>query len=166
METLKQTLEEDQKSKTYELPPEHKSSSFAKVVQKQHRVVIKLVGSPRSDVDVDLYLSEFGKILESEKPFLALFDASEVGYITPTQIYRQATFLRDRDKYSKIFMKRAAVIVKSDFSRSMLNLLFSIRQPACPLKICESMKEAQEYLKECPFQFDSTLYEITAPAVA
>lgn len=151
VETDMEALQKDWNVSTTCVP--EKYAHFAKVEQRAHKVVIRLQGTPSSDADIDSYLQDFDEILKAKKPFLALFDTSNIGVISLRDIKKQATFLRERDEYSRQYMKRAAIVVGSSFTKRMLRILFSIRTPACPLEIFDSMNEAKKYLSECTHVF-------------
>jgi len=110
------------------------------------KVIVRFEGTP-TDSELDQYLNEVNDIYEQNKPFYILYDATNIGMLTPPQILRQVHFMRNRDLDSRRLIKKCAIVISSMFARNALDGIFRLKPPACPVGIFSSEKEAKDYLR-------------------
>lgn len=122
------------------------SKDFAKVSQNGNRVLVKYHGKPRSEEDCLSYLNDMTKIYDQKIKFLVLYDASLCVLPEFKYIQMQADFMRRMEPLTRKFMVRAAIYVSGPLSRTVLQALFAVRQPAAPCKVFSDLQEAKKYL--------------------
>jgi hypothetical protein len=110
------------------------------------KVIVRFEGCP-TDQELDDYLNEVGKIYLEELPFYILYDARNVGLLTPSQIKKQVTFMRNHDQQTRRLIKRCAIVVTSSWARTALDAIFKLKPAACDLKIVQTFEDAQRYLR-------------------
>jgi hypothetical protein len=125
---------------------------FAGVRQVGNRVIVKFENSPGCVADVQQYLDKLKIIYDAQKPFIILYDASCIGWLSWEHIMLQADFMKDMEGATKHLMKRAAIVVSGSVARGLLKALFAIVKPACPLEIFNNVKDARTYLKATSLQ--------------
>jgi hypothetical protein len=127
------------------------TSTFARVDSRDDngrlRVMVRFSGCPTCDGDVDTYLSDLNDVYEQEKKFVLLYDARNIGNITPKVMWRQASFMRKKDSHTKRLVTKCAIVLSSPLARKLLDTLFVIKPPACPLEVFDCIDEAKKYLK-------------------
>jgi hypothetical protein len=96
---------------------------------------------------MEQYLQEIDIVYKKNKPFYLLYDASEIGLVSPEAVRQQVTFMRSRDTDTKRLVRKCAIIVKSSVVRAILDSLFTIKKPACDLRIFESHVHAKDWLR-------------------
>ena len=127
-------------------------NDFVAIRRKQHRVIVKMSGTATDD-QIEEYLQAMKRLYSENKPFLIVYDTSTIGHLSLTQIHRQATFMQEMESQTRIIMKRAAVLVQTALFKNILNKLFVFRPPATDLEVFNNMKDCQEYLSKCSYQF-------------
>jgi hypothetical protein len=113
----------------------------------RHRVVVKLVGVPNTDSEVATFLSELDEVYKSNTEFITLYDARAVGKVPPAVLWTIAAFLRARDDQTRERQLGVAIVLSSDFARTLLKSLFVLKPPACPLKTFSEVVEAKTWLR-------------------
>ena len=121
---------------------------FATVAQKGNRVIVKFVNKPNSRQDILSYLDEIKKIYDKNEKFIIMYNAQHIGLISLDNMKLQANFMREQEERTKELMVRAAVVVNGQAQRLLLQTLFKIKKPACPLKVCDTVEKASEYLRQ------------------
>ena len=111
------------------------------------KVIVKFTGKPCCDMEMKTYLSSIGELYIKNKMFQILYDASEVGIPSSAQLRQQSEFMRHHDDQSQKILRNVAIVVKSTIARQMLNGLFLLKTPACPLEVFSDMIQAKLYLK-------------------
>jgi predicted component of type VI protein secretion system len=120
---------------------------FAKVKQKNNRVIVKFSGFPQDDKECKGYLQLLDEIYQQKMPFIILYDARNIGWLSWKHIHIQANFMKSKEIQTKKYMIRAAVVVNSIAARSILKTLFSIRKPAAPCQVFTSIEKGKEFLR-------------------
>ena len=121
--------------------------SFAKVKQNGHVVKVEFSGRPVDDGDCLRYLGKIKAIYDKKKPFVILFDASDCGRLTIPELKLQSEFMREHEKSTRKYMKRAAIVVSSTWMWGSLKILFALRKPATTLEVFADKAQAEEFLK-------------------
>jgi hypothetical protein len=129
------------------------NNRFVQCKQVGHRVVVRFSGIPSCERDIDEYFSFMEDVYARDQPFLALFDISQVGFIPLSDAKRQAAFMREKDEITRRIMKRAAIVSTGVITRSVLNVIFAIKKPACDICVFDTLDRAQQYLRDCPYTF-------------
>ena len=136
-------------TKSQLVPPE--KIPFAQVRAKEEngelKVVVRFEGQP-SDQELDIYLNEVGNIYLRQLPFYILYDATNIGLLTPSQIKKQVNFMREHDAETRKWIKRRAIVVTSSWARTALDAIFRLKPPACDLKIVATCDLAKKYLSD------------------
>lgn len=120
---------------------------FAKVKQKDNRVIVRFSGFPKDDNECVAYMSLMDKIYAQNIQFVILFDARHIGWLTWKHIQMQAAFMTSKESLTRKYMVRCAIIVDSFTARSVLTALFKVRKPAAPCQIFTSLEQGKEYLR-------------------
>jgi hypothetical protein len=110
------------------------------------KVDCRFSGVPNG-IEMEQYLQEIDIVYKKNKPFYLLYDASEIGLVSPEAVRQQVTFMRSRDTDTKRLVRKCAIIVKSSVVRAILDSLFTIKKPACDLRIFESHVHAKDWLR-------------------
>ena len=121
-------------------------SLFAVLKQKGPIVIVRFQGVPTCDGDINHYLDEMQKVYDKKEPFVVVYDTRGVGMISPRYIQMQANFMRAKEQQTRHLLLRAAVVVSSQLTRTLLNMLFKVKKPACPLEVFEQMDVAMQYV--------------------
>lgn len=130
---------------------------FAKVKQLGNRVIVLFDGQPKDDEECTAYLQLLDKVYLQKKKFIILYDARKIGWLSWKHIKRQAEFMKTKEPQTKLYMERAAVVVKSLSARSVLNTLFSIRKPVAPVHVFTNIHQAKDYLRDARLPIDNKL---------
>lgn len=112
------------------------------------KVFVRFHGSPCCQFEVQSYLNAVGDIYAKEKPFSILYDASKIGLPTAGQLRSQISFMRAHDQQTQEFVRKVAIVVSSVTARKMLNGIFMLKPPACPMEICSDLQSAKTYLQK------------------
>lgn len=124
---------------------------FAKVASKMQKdrlkVIVKFTGRPADNDEIDRYLACVHEVYSKEIPFYILYDARDITTITSSQLWRQATFMREHDSATKRLIVRSAVVVANTMCRKMLSTLFLLKKPACPLEVFDHVENAKRFLR-------------------
>jgi hypothetical protein len=64
----------------------------------------------------------------------------------------QATEMSKYDQYTKMYMRRAAIIVAKPVHRVLLHTLFQFKKPVAEYGVFNKVKTAQNYLKQANLQ--------------
>jgi hypothetical protein len=111
------------------------------------KVLVRFAGTSCCEVGVDNYLKTMSEVYDKQQPFVVIYDATEVGRIPLTLINKQAAFMRKYDHVTKEYLVRCAVVLTSEWARSSLKMLFTLKPPACPLRTFATIDEGKEWLK-------------------
>jgi len=111
------------------------------------KVIVRFSGKP-TDSEMNDYLAHITKIYELNHPFYIIYDGTDVGLLTPTQVYKQADFMRTKDQDTRRLIIKCAIILTSMTARMTLNTLFTLKPPACKLEVFDNMTQAKIYLKQ------------------
>lgn len=121
---------------------------FAKISQKGNRVVVKFEGNPIDAADCMSYMGDLEEIYSRKEKFLIMYDAREIGLLRWDYINMQAAFMKKKEKETKEYMVRAAIIVGSTLAKTMLSILFKIQTPATTYGVFTTISEAKAFLNE------------------
>ncbi len=114
--------------------------------QKNLKVIVRFSGRP-TDEEMNNYLKYIGEIYNLHKTFVIIYDASEIGILTMTQVYKQADFMRAKDTETRKLITKCAIILTSTACKIMLDTLFTIKPPACRLEVFKTMAAAKLWIK-------------------
>jgi hypothetical protein len=129
------------------------SSPFCKFGIKESddriRVFIKLQGVPQDDSDIASFLHQLDNVYKTKKSFVCLYDVRAIGRIAPSVLWTLASYLRKKDDETRERLLRCAIVISSAFAKKILDSLFVLKKPACPLETFSNMESAKEWLREC-----------------
>ena len=111
------------------------------------KVFIRFVGTNCCDVSVDKYLNTMREVYAEKSLFLVLYDATQVGRLPLTTINKVASFMRTFDASTRLYLKGCAIVLSSEWAKASLNVLFTLKPPACPLQTFTSVDEAKLWLR-------------------
>ena len=111
-------------------------------------VTCTFTGVPATKENITSYLLSIDTIYKKKQKFILLYDARLIkkSTITFDHICRQAKFMRDKDEETRKFVEMCAIVICPE-TKSILKLLFRLKQPACKLKICTDLNTANNYIK-------------------
>jgi hypothetical protein len=121
--------------------------TFAKLTSQGNRVRVKFRGVPRDDAEAVAYMQDLDAIYAREEPFVILYDASEIGFLSMHHIRMQAEYMHNKEAVTRKYMTRAAVVVKRWEFRLILKTLFKLRKPSAPLEVFTRVEDAKQYLR-------------------
>lgn len=127
--------------------------SFAKVGVKQDddecwSVFVKFTGTPRDSNEVQEYLNKIKFVYDSHNDFVLMYEAEDIGLVSPMVLAQQANFMREVDHLTSSRVRGCSINLANSFADKMLQTLFVMKPPACPLKVFTKDKEAaKEYLR-------------------
>lgn len=111
------------------------------------RVVVKFFGVPCCERDMDAFLRDVDEIYKKDQEFLILYDATQVGFVGASMVQKQIAFMRGHDEETRRLIKKCAVVVNTTFASAIVNGIFAVKPPACPLKVFADVDAAKQYLK-------------------
>lgn len=114
------------------------------------KVHVKFNGVPSNTQEIDDYLKKIDEVYQKKEPFMVLYDASNIGLLMPHHVKKQADFMREKDSLTSKYLKRCAIIVFNGVARTLLDGLFVLKPPACPLQVYQDIENAKIYLKKYP----------------
>ena len=123
--------------------------TFAKVNQKGNRVIVQFTGEAYNEESISAYFSALDQVYMQKKKFIVLFDARRIGWVPWKYIRLQLAYQRQKEPMSKLFMVRAAIIVKSSLFRTVVQNLLTLRPtPPVESKVFLDIDSAKQYLCE------------------
>ena len=120
---------------------------FAAVRQKGNRVIVRFVNAPTCDEDVTSYLEDLRHIYDQNQKFIILYDALEASRVSMRHLKMQADFMHEQADRTQGLMVRAAIVL-NPVMKVILDMLFSLRRPACEYRVFSSLDEAKSYLAQ------------------
>ena len=121
---------------------------FARVLQIDNLVKVVFDGTPENDEDAIAYFTTIEKIYEEKKSFLILYDARDIGVVSPRHINLQVQFIKKNRQHTLKFVTRGAILMKSRVAQKMLQLVFMFRTPAPQFKTFNESDRADAYLRD------------------
>jgi hypothetical protein len=112
------------------------------------RVVIKLNGTPRDQSEVSVLLDNLEQVYQSNQQFVCLYDARAIGRVSPPVLWTIASYLRRKDDQTRERLQKCAIVISSDFAQKLLDSLFVLKPPACPLDTFRSLEAAKAWLRQ------------------
>ena len=105
-------------------------------------VTITLAEHPRDDQDFKTYLSLFDILYAKKEKICVIIDARNVGWVSPSYIFKQAAHMMNKEAQTKAYVHRIALLITTPIAKMLLNLLYSIRTPARPTEIFQDLESA------------------------
>ena len=120
---------------------------FAEVKQVGSTVIVRFQDAPGCENDITQYLDKMEAIYKKNERFCVLYDSQNVGWIQWHYIKMQAKFMHAKEAQTKHLLACAAIVVSGSVTRGLLNTLFAIKSPACPLEVFDNMNAAKDYIR-------------------
>ena len=100
-------------------------------VDKTNFPIIKISFTKDNQIEeeFDLFLKEWLKLYEQQKEFYFIFDTCELGLLNIKYAYKMSSFIKKLKKLDKQYLLSSIVIVKNQYIRFLLNIVFSITKP-------------------------------------
>ncbi len=125
--------------------------TFAQIQEKEDngflKIMIRFCGTP-TDNELHEYLYKVKCIYDRNIPFYILYDACDIGMLSPSQISQQVQFMRNHDIQTKKLIQKCGICVSTTWAQVTLDCIFKIKSPACPLKIFTDLEKAKDYLRQ------------------
>ena len=120
---------------------------FVTVAQKGDFVFVRFDNAPSCMGDVTGYLDKIHEIYKVGKPFVIIYDATNIAMLERKYIQKQIEFMKAQVEQTKDLMIRAAVVVNGPIMSAFLQTaVFLVQPPACELKVVNRLKDAQQFV--------------------
>ena len=96
-------------------------------------VEVNMKGTIKDDEEFDSFLNEWSELYRKERDFVFIFDTRDVGWVSPRYALKMANFITELKKRDRQYLKRSSIIVDSWWIKLLLQLIFYIESPVCPV---------------------------------
>ena len=122
-------------------------SNFAKFdVRKWPTVYVNLKGSPKDVEEFEDYLQGFDMLYEKKRKFNLIVDASNLGKMSMYYVTRQAFHMHSSESKARKYVDRIGIVIVTKKITQLLNILFSMKKPACEVKIFKNIADAESWV--------------------
>lgn len=94
-----------------------------------------------------LFKDRFENILKNKPICGMMFDISQLNYVSPTIMYKFSSYLSSCDDIIKQKLVATSVVVYSEFTRNLLNMVYAIRKPIRPNSIVVDKNEGYNFIR-------------------
>ena len=97
--------------------------------------IVKVTLNPiiENDKDFDDFLYKWLELYYNKKPFIFIFDTSNVGFIPLKYSLRMSIFIQNLKKQKIQYLQKSIIFVNSNIVKQMLNFIFMIQPPVAPV---------------------------------
>ncbi len=127
---------------------EHARHVYGRVdTSKWPTVIIKLIGSPGSDQDLNDLFAAIDALYDNDKVFVMIIDLLDADYIVnPRYIYAMIQHMRKMTVYTKKYVPCLCLIVESSMMIRTIDYIKTIRSPEVPWYTFQTVNSAVEYI--------------------
>ena len=104
-------------------------------------VKVTLSSPINNDMDFDIFLFKWLELYNNKRPFIFIFDTSNVGYIPLKYSLRMSAFIKKLKKQECQYLQKSIILVNSNIVKYMLDFIFMIQPPVAPVYITNNDKE-------------------------
>ena len=104
-------------------------------------VKVTLSSHIKNDMDFDIFLFKWLELYNNKRPFIFIFDTSNVGYIPLKYSLRMSAFIKKLKKQECQYLQKSIILVNSNIVKYMLDFIFMIQPPVAPVYITNNDKE-------------------------
>ena len=104
-------------------------------------VKVTLSSPIKNDMDFDIFLVQWLELYNNKRPFIFIFDTSNVGYIPLKYSLRMSIFIKDLKKQEYQYLQKSIILVNSNMVKYMLDFTFMIQPPVAPVYITNDDKD-------------------------
>ena len=108
--------------------------------------IVCMHGKLEDGPELEGYLDAIRQIYAHGKPFVIMYNCLDVSWATVAFLQGQGKFMFEMAERTAEQMY-AACVVLTPVIRHLLNIVFLVKQPACPFLACETIAEAQAFLR-------------------
>jgi len=120
---------------------------FVTVAQKGDFVFVRFDNAPSCMEDVTGYLDKIRTIYDRNKPFVIIYDATNIAILEHKYLQAQISFMREQVERTKDLMVRAAVVVNGPVMRIFLNTaVFLVQPPVCEMEVYNDLQSAKRFV--------------------
>jgi len=109
-------------------------------------VEVTLNGSPQNKQEFEEYLSCFKALYDRKQMFSLVIDSTNVGWVPMSYLCRQAAFIKEIEPFSKIYLKKTAIVITSSIAATFLKIIFSIKPPVTETKTFPNTELAKTWV--------------------
>jgi len=111
-------------------------------------IILSVKGTPTKQSEFDEYAHMLQSIFDKKTPFYILFDIRNITSLPKMDfVYQQVQFMKNTEHLSKQYIVRVGVMIENIVAKYLIELLFMIRSPVRPTKICESLEEFYSWVE-------------------
>lgn len=104
-------------------------------------VTVTLSSPIKNDMDFDIFLFKWLELYNNKRPFIFIFDTTNVGYIPLKYSLRMSIFIKDLKKQECQYLQKSIILVNSNMVKYMLDFIFMIQPPVAPVYITNDDKD-------------------------
>ena len=108
---------------------------------------VKFQSELHKDSDFQLFLDEWRLNNSKKKPFIFIFDTSQVSIASIKYSYQMAQFIEECKQLKYNYLQKSIMFTNSNFVKYMLSIIFTIQKPISPVYITESKDEIENILQ-------------------
>ena len=101
------------------------------------RSIVKVTFDKRihNDIEFSYFLYNWLKLYEKQKYYTFIFDTSKMGFIPLKYCFEMANFIKKLKKRPIQYLTQSIIIVKNNFIKCLLDLIFNIQLPVAVVYI-------------------------------
>lgn len=116
-------------------------------------VKVKLRRNIENNEQFELFLQDWLNLYNKKQNFTLDFDATEVGFVSIRYAYKMSNFIKKlKNDYDVQYLKESNITVSSFYIKSLLNFIFFLQEPVCPIYIKKKQKTNKILNKNGPEQ--------------
>ena len=100
------------------------------------------------DNDFDNFLNEWLQLYNLKKDFIFIFDTTNVGYVPIKYSFKMSAFIKNLKRMEYQYLKKSIILVKSNFVKNMLDLIFYIQPPVAPVYLTQNQEDINDILND------------------
>lgn len=104
-------------------------------------VKVTLSSPIKNDMDFDIFLFKWLELYNNKRPFIFIFDTTNVGYIPLKYSLRMSIFIKELKKQECQYLQKSIILVNSNMVKYMLDFIFMIQPPVAPVYITNDDKD-------------------------
>ena len=112
-------------------------------------VVGRLVGSPKSDQDLQLLFDNIDSLYSKQEIFVVIFDLQQADYfINPMYIYAMVKHMQKMHIFTQMYIACLCLVVSSNAMVNTIEWVKTLRSPSIPWYTFQSLQDAFNHINQ------------------